>query len=201
MKQSKQSPYTVRKTAIAAALALVTTPAMAQLVLEVHEDRILLEARVLDEDFRPSKLETQTVHWSGPDGEEEELSLTLSPEREGLYRGGIQVSRPGLYHVWMSTADGQRVSSTEFEVILPSRENADPSPDPKTLELLAEKTGGTARGLADVRDLATEFPGGEERSEPISSRLDDAWDHWSTLLHALVLLSAEWILRTKWERV
>jgi outer membrane receptor protein involved in Fe transport len=34
MKQSKQTPFTIRKTAIAAALALAATPAMAQLVLE-----------------------------------------------------------------------------------------------------------------------------------------------------------------------
>ena len=34
MKKSKQTPFTIRKTAIATAIALATTPAMAQLVLE-----------------------------------------------------------------------------------------------------------------------------------------------------------------------
>ena len=165
------------------------------------EDRILLEARVLDEDFRPSKRASQIVRWSGPDGRETELELALAPDRDGLYRGSLQVGRPGLYHVWMSSADKPRVSATEFEVVLPSRENADPSPDPEALALLSKKTGGRALGLGGVRDLSREFPGDEERREPISSRLEDAWDRLATLLLALGLLSAEWILRKRFELV
>ena len=46
-----------------------------------------------------------------------------------------------------------------------------------------------------------EFPGGEERREPISSRLDDVWDSWATLLFVLAVLSAEWILRKRLELV
>ncbi len=164
------------------------------------EDRIFLEARVLDEDFRPSKSATQSIEWSGPGGTPEELTLTLAADRDGLYRGGLQVDRPGLYRAWMSNA-GQRVSTAEFEVVLPSRENADPSPDPDAMRLLASKTSGRALGLAKVADLADEFPGDEERREPVSSRLDDAWDNWSTLLIALGLLSAEWILRKRAELV
>ena len=93
----------------------------------------------------------------------------------------------------------QRVSTTEFEVVLPSRENQDPSPDPENLRLLSAKTGGKALDLAHARSLASEFPGGEERREPISSRLEDAWDSWHTLVIALLLLGAEWILRKRVE--
>ena len=164
------------------------------------EDRIFLEARVLDEDFRPIKRPTQIIHWSGPDGVPQELTLTLSPDRDGLFRGGLQVDRPGLYRTWM-TNNGQRVSSAEFEVVLPSRENADPSPDPAAMRILALKSGGKALGLANVRELAEELSGGEERREPVSSRLDDAWDNWTTLLIALGLLSTEWILRKRVELV
>jgi hypothetical protein len=49
--------------------------------------------------------------------------------------------------------------------------------------------------------LADEFPGDEERREPISSRLEDAWDNWTTLLIALGLLATEWILRKRAELV
>ena len=49
--------------------------------------------------------------------------------------------------------------------------------------------------------LLEAFPGGEERREPVSTRLDDAWDEWHTLLLALALLSAEWILRKRVELV
>jgi hypothetical protein len=162
------------------------------------EDRVLVETRILDEDFRPSEQATQKVFWSGPDGGVHELELARETERPGIFRGGLQVDRPGLYRVWIES-ETRRVSSSEFEVVLPSRENADPSPDPETLRSIAAKTGGIACDLAQTSRLLDQFPGGEERREPISSRLEDAWDHWGTLLVALGLLSAEWILRKRAE--
>ena len=90
---------------------------------------------------------------------------------------------------------------TEFNVVLPSRENADPSPDPQALAALSKVTGGRCVDLEGLGGLLEEFPGGEERREPISSQLEDAWDHWGTLLLALALLSAEWILRKRFELI
>ena len=164
------------------------------------EERVVLEARVLDQDFRPSEDPTRTVRWAGPDGEPQDLELALAEGRPGIYRGSLLVERPGLYRAWIEV-DGIRMSTAEFEVLLPSREFADPSPDPESMRLLAAKTGGKAVTLANLGDLVNELPGGEERREPISSRLEDAWDRWSTLLIALGLLSAEWILRKRAELV
>ncbi|MFT5289611.1 MAG: hypothetical protein ACI82F_001677 [Planctomycetota bacterium] len=162
------------------------------------EERIVLDARVLDEDYRPSEETTQTVQWSGPDGRESELQLVRAEDRPGIYRGGFDADRPGLYRAWIE-ADGKRASSIEFEVRLPSRELTDPSPDPEAMALVAQKTGGLAVSLANLNTLLPGFGGGEERREPISSRLQDAWDHWATLLLALGLLSTEWILRKRAE--
>ncbi len=164
------------------------------------EDRISLEARVLDEDFRPSERQLQKVWWRGPDGKTSELDLARATDRLGVYRGSLQVERPGLYRAWIEDG-GKRVSATEFEVLLPSRENEDPSPDPATLALLANRTGGRAATLATLAVLAEEFPGGEERREPISSSLEDIWDRWATLLFALALLATEWVLRKRVELV
>ncbi|MEQ1892983.1 MAG: glutamine amidotransferase [Planctomycetota bacterium] len=168
------------------------------------EDRVQLEARVLDEDYRPSVEPSQSVHWSGPDGVEKTLELARDHEREGSYRGSLEVDRPGVYRAWLEGRVGgatQRVSTTEFEVVLPSREVQDPAPDPETLRTLATTTGGVFLELAQVGQLARQFPGGEERHEPISSRLEDAWDDWHTLILALGLLASEWILRKRNELV
>ena len=62
-----------------------------------------------------------------------------------------------------------------------------------------DESAGTT--LADLASLQTEFPGDEERREPISSQLKDAWDNWGTLLLALALLSAEWIMRKRYELI
>jgi uncharacterized membrane protein len=164
------------------------------------DERVTLEARVLDEDYRPSERPVQDARMSRPDGSTVELKLNLVPDRPGLYRAAFEVERPGLYGAWIENA-GQRVASTEFEVALPSRENADPSPDPSTLQAIASMTGGRALDLSRTRELMAAFPGHEERREPISSELRDAWDNWGTLLAALGLLSAEWILRKRWELI
>jgi uncharacterized membrane protein len=164
------------------------------------DERVTLEARVLDEDYRPSTEERQGAFLEGPDGETTELSLTLVEGRPGLYRTTFDAERPGLYRSWIESG-GQRLATTEFEVVLPSRENADPSPDPQTMRDLAALTGARAVTLADLDALLAEFPGDEERREPISSQLEDAWDHWGTLLLALGLLSVEWILRKRFELV
>ncbi len=168
----------------------------------VLEERVQLEVRALDEDYRPSDAPSQKVYWSGPDGEVHELALSGEESRPGVYRGSLEVDRPGVYRAWIEAqVEGsvQRVSTAEFEVVLPSRENQDPSPDPDTLRAVAAKTGGLFLDLAGARGLAVQLPGGEERREPISSRLEDAWDRWATLLVALGLLSAEWILRKRAE--
>jgi uncharacterized membrane protein len=164
------------------------------------DERVTLEARVLDEDFRPSDRPIQQARLTAPDGTTSELVLNLVEGRSGLYRASLEVESPGLYRAWVEL-DGQRSASTEFEVVLPSRENSDPSPDPEPLRELATLTKGRALELAMISQLASELPGDEERREPISSELEDAWDHWGTLLFALALLSAEWILRKRLELI
>jgi hypothetical protein len=98
--------------------------------------------------------------------------------------------------VWIEE-DGEERASAGFEITLPSRENADPSPDPSAMLELARSTGGEALALADVDRLLEQFPGGEERREPLSARFEDLWDSPWSLLFLLGLLSSEWILRKR----
>jgi uncharacterized membrane protein len=161
---------------------------------------VSVEARVLDEDFQPSTRPLQEARWSGPDGRTQDLSLTAVPDQPGLYRTTLDPDRPGLYRVWIE-AGGERIAGAEFEVVLPSLENRDPSPDPGLLREVSRLSGGRAVDLAGLAELWDEFPGGEERREPISSRLTDVWDRWATLLFALAVLSVEWVLRKRWELV
>ena len=124
----------------------------------------------------------------------------MVPGRAGIYRATLDAERLGAYRVWIENA-GARVATADFEVALPSLENQDPSPDPGLMREIAATTGGKAVDLVKLGDLFAQFPGGEERREPISSRLDDVWDRWGTLWIALGLLAAEWILRKRWELV
>ena len=164
-------------------------------------ERVTLEARVLDEDFQPSEEPSQAVILRTPDGEDVDLVLAGVEGRPGLYRGTFQPERPGRYVTLVESETGGERVRTEFDVLLPSRENADPSPDPLLMERLAQLTGGVAASATDLTELEAAFPADQERREPVSSQLEDAWDRWATLLLALGLLSAEWLLRKRLELV
>jgi len=164
------------------------------------DERGMLEARVLDEDYRPSEAGKQEAFFQGPDGPPSKLELTAIEGRAGIFRGSFDAERPGLYRAWLEDG-GMRVASTEIEIVLPSRENADPSPDPQTLASIASLSGGRTVPLREIASLAAEFPGDEERREPISSQLKDAWDNWWTLIAALLILSVEWVLRKRYELI
>jgi uncharacterized membrane protein len=163
-------------------------------------ERVTIEARVLDEDYRPSESAAHGARWSGPDGRPSDVALTGIPGRAGLFRGAIDAERTGTYRVWFENA-GQRIADAEFEVVLPSLENEEPAPAPEVLSEISRVTGGVAVDLARLDDLLREMPGGEERHESISARLEDVWDRWGTLIAALVLLSIEWVLRKRYELV
>ena len=164
------------------------------------DERVVLEARILDEDYRPSAERTQSASVQAPEGSPAELEMLAVDGRPGLYRGSFEARRPGLHRAWIEL-DGRRVATTEVDVQLPSRENADPSPDPDTMKAVASLSGGTSLPLGRAVSLVEQFPGGEERREAVSSQLEDTWDNWVTLVAALVLLSAEWILRKRFELI
>jgi hypothetical protein len=121
--------------------------------------------------------------------------------RPGLYRGTYQPERPGRYVSLVESETGGERVRTEFDVLLPSRENADPSPDPVLMERLASLTGGVATSAASLEVIEEAFPPDQERREPVSSQLEDAWDRWATLILALCLLGSEWLLRKRMELI
>lgn len=163
--------------------------------------RVPIEARVLDEDYRPSQAQTQEVRWSAPDGPPQTLVLSAVEGRPGVFRGALDPDRTGVQRVWIEK-DSERISNAEFEVVIPSLESADPTPDPGALAELSALSGGRAVDPARLDELWREvLAGGEERRDPISARLDDIWDHWWTLLAVVAVLAAEWILRKRYQLV
>jgi len=160
------------------------------------DERAVVEARVLDADFRPSDAAKTSARMQRPDGSVVDLDLPKVDGRPGVFRASFEPEQPGLHSVWMEE-EGRRTASTEFEVRIPSRENQDPTPDPMTLQMLSRDSGGRHVSAAQAAELASEFPGGEERREALSAELEDAWDSVWTLVLALLFLGAEWILRKR----
>jgi len=61
------------------------------------DERVTLEARVLDEDYRPSERPAQPIRLQHPDGSTTDVSLVLVPDRPGVYRATFGVERSGTY--------------------------------------------------------------------------------------------------------
>ncbi len=160
------------------------------------DERAVVEARVLDADFRPSNAPSTRARLQKPDGTVVDLDLPRVEGKPGVYRASFAVEQPGLHSAWIEE-EGRRSASTEFEVRIPSRENQDPSPDPSALRLLSEQSGGRHVPAHRISELEEEFKGGEEQRQALSSDLLDAWDRWWALALALALLGAEWILRKR----
>ncbi|MFT5198105.1 MAG: hypothetical protein ACI87O_000754 [Planctomycetota bacterium] len=164
------------------------------------DDPIVVEARILDDDYQPSELPTLEVQWQAPGKQPEAVKMLAIENDPGRYRLRRNVERVGTYQVWIEQ-DGTRIASTEFDVILPSQETRDPSPDPATMQALAQITGGQALSITQGAALLQAFPGDQERRLPVASELTDIWDRFATLLAALFLFTLEWILRKRYELI
>ncbi|MEZ6005918.1 MAG: hypothetical protein R3F33_17275 [Planctomycetota bacterium] len=164
------------------------------------DEPVVIEARVLDEDFAPSENPAIEVQWQAPGRPAEPLEMNAIEGYPGQYRLRRNVERVGSYQVWIEEG-GNRVASAEFEVSMPSRETRDPNADRAGMEAIARMAQGKALTLAAWPDLLDEFPTGQERRLPVASELTDAWDRLGTLLAALALFSIEWILRKRHELI
>jgi hypothetical protein len=166
----------------------------------ISTSRVTLEARVLDEDYRPSERPEQSICLTAPDGSAATWTSRV-PERPGLYRANFDVERQVSTPPRSTSRRSRRHPRRDdrLQVTLPRAER-DPRPIRRRSEI-SNLSHGKALDLAHVDELLAQFPGHEERREPISSELDDAWDQWGTLLLALALLSTEWILRKRWDLI
>ncbi|QDU84632.1 hypothetical protein Pla163_17430 [Planctomycetes bacterium Pla163] len=162
------------------------------------DEAVPLEVRLLGPDWRPSEQESVRVEIEDESGEQRSVVLEADPGRPGTFGGEIDLDQPGTYGAWVET-EGRRAASVAFEVVLPSKENADPTPDPALLAAAARLSGGTSAVVGSWRDVLAAFDEGRERREPMNSSLEDFWDRWSVLLGILALLATEWLVRKRAE--
>jgi hypothetical protein len=163
-------------------------------------ERVVLEARVLDSEFSPSTAASAKVFLVFPDGHKEETVLDRSPGEAGVYRVSFVAGIPGHYEAYLAEGDdreGKRVATADFEIVIPSRELADPVLDRETLEAVAAVSGGRYLPLGKIRDLERRFAGGGELRTPLSTEVRDLWDTAWVLAGVVALLGLEWFIRKR----
>jgi len=158
---------------------------------------IELSIRVFDEDFRKSREAQQVVHLQRADRAPEEVVAAKTDE--GSYARTLRADAPGTIRFWLEdpAQGGKRLSQRTVEVQVPMLEFVNPSLDRPRLESLARASGGRCVGLHELTDLL-ESLSGESRRVPIRTERRDLWDRATVLLVVVGLLTAEWILRKKY---
>ena len=169
-------------------------------------ERITLVARLLDEQFKPSKKPTFDAKIKSDDGREQTIKLKLLPNQEGRYEGTFPASRVGAYEATVKIGDESEklIDPVTFRVVSPSAETGSYWLNEKLLRDIADRSGGQYFRLDSIRKLPEVLPNTVERFT-FNSPPEPLWDASSTLrwlifLVPVVLLSIEWALR-KWYKL
>ncbi len=161
--------------------------------LEVGE-YLQVEARLLDDAYQPVVEESVQV-WLLEPGRA--VRLDAVPGEPGRYRGRLRATDPGSFLLVLPPPGGgpeDALASARFEVVLPSRETRDVSPDHDALRLLAERTGGRFVSEADADALLATLDGSERHVREVASRREALDPRWLLAL-LLLLASGEWLVR------
>lgn len=131
---------------------------------------------------------------SAADAADQSVQLRPLPGQPGMYRGEFLAPAPGVYQFGVETDPS---AGLEFRVTLPQYELGDTAMNEPLLRQMAEISGGVfvhEEGLAELREQMV------RRSAPVRAAMDVAL--WCSPLYFLVMLgviTAEWILRKRWQ--
>ena len=158
------------------------------------------ERIVLDLDVPPGAGagEVKGELYGGPEGDEIVATYLFGPEEEGRRRAEIDPLPPGTYRAVVRMSGDERATETSasFSVLPVSIEFMDLSRDMDLLRHLARVSGGRAVERGEIGDLAESLD-----LEPVERERKSVIELGNTpllLIAALLLLTAEWVLRKIW---
>lgn len=164
-------------------------------------ERAVIEARVFDENFTPSRDPNQKIFLLYPDGHQEETNLEAVQSQPGIYRASLLLGSPGSYRAWIAEGNdmqGKVLASTYFNASIPSREGAKLNLDAATLTEIAKLSGGRYVPLANIGEIQKLLQGdGPIEISILPPTVEDLWDNAWVLGALVVLLALEWIIRKR----
>jgi hypothetical protein len=156
---------------------------------------------VLDRDYNPAREETQKLTLELPGDrpgtrETVELIVPAAPNEPGTYRRTIVPTRPGDYRLSAETEDDDDERPEKlFHVVQSTLEGRNLLLDEARLRELADAAdGGAYLRLWELPDLKVKPL---DREVNVGSDTEDLWDNGWSLLIAVALLAAEWMLRKR----
>lgn len=159
-------------------------------------ERVLIQASLLDSDFKPVKADSYSVlvEQVPPRGEPKAMTLKAVPAQEGLYQGFFPADQSGSYQVRPLQQDESLGNRAEFIVEPISKEKLEPDMQKDTLEKLAELSGGKYLTMRDLPMLSELFKD-QSKAVTLPPQETELWNNWYVFVMILLLTGAEWFLR------
>ncbi len=168
--------------------------------------RVNLVARLLDEQFKPSKEPTFDAIVKSDDGRTQTIKMKLLPNQEGRYEGAFPATRIGSYEATIKIGDGSEklIDPVTFRVVSPSAETGSYWLNEKLLRDISERSGGQYYRLDSIEKLPEALPNRVERFT-FNSPPEPLWDaspklRWLIFSLPVLLLTVEWAVR-KWYKL
>jgi len=163
------------------------------------ESKIRFRAEARDKSYNPAGDANVVARIIGPNGAGSEVVMTPVPSESGVFEAEFNAEREGSYVVEMVAHKGADELGRDVATFRREdgvAENFHVEQNRELLEKLAQQTGGTFRGAADAKGLATDVA---YSNAGINIReTKDLWNMPLFFLLALVFRSAEWLLRRRW---
>ena len=160
------------------------------------EQPVEIGVSMVDESYRPAPGEVLecTIAWLDREGVERFDSFAARLDDQGGFKREWKPKAPGPHRITIQ-AEGELSRTDRFLVEEAQAELKRLDPDEPLLEAVARSTGGHhSRDVLEIDKLELiDAPARE-----VLARKDiPLWDHWVTLIAALALLAAEWLLRRR----
>jgi len=179
-------------------------PVIASIPNPVLEDRGQLQVRaeVRDLSYLPAADADVRAHIVAPNGSAEDIVLRPEPLMQGIYSGEATAAQPGSYIAQVTAKRGTEELGSDAATF--RRENGvaesfHREQNKQLLEKLAEETGGKYYTPRDAYRINQEITYSE--AGITAHEMKDLWNMPAVFLLALLLKSAEWLLRRKWGAV
>jgi uncharacterized membrane protein len=176
-------------------------PVISSTTRSVYSDdvRVPMRVEVRDRNYLPVTDADVRAHVLGPDGAAEDLEMRPDPTVSGVYTLDWGAVKPGSYVIETVAKRGEQ--EVGRDVITFKREdgvaeNFRIQQNRELLEKLASQTGGRYYKPDQLAKLSGEIAYSEAGISIRETR--DLWNMPALFLIALVLRSAEWLLRRKW---
>jgi uncharacterized membrane protein len=161
-----------------------------------------LQAEVTDEHGQLTQYASTWVDITGPDSLSQRIQLYGSDTDTGMYENNFMPTAPGKYHaVFSATHEGRKLGSdvSDFYVASPVGEMDNLAADPKTLQEIASRTGGSYSELADIPLLARRLQAALPPENQVKRSSLPLYQGKLFFVLFVAGLTVEWFLRRKWQ--